>query len=140
MVPIEESLGCCQVLEWQQRLEDLRIRDLRSRRNAEHWAKEVDHLRELTRSQALKVDQLEEEMVRLENQMEQRQLDWETREVELETLEDEADKARSGEGRAGKHKDGSRLALPGNLASVWWWLPLSIAIDPLNAVDFKSIR
>ena len=114
-------------MEWQQRLEDLRIRDLRSRRNAEHWAKEVDHLRELTRSQALKVDQLEEEMVRLENQMEQRQLDWETREVELEALEDEADKARSGgEGRTSKHKDSSILALPGKLALVWWPSPLMV--------------
>ena len=39
------------MLEWQQKLEDLRLRDLRSRRNAEHWAKEVDHLRDLARSQ-----------------------------------------------------------------------------------------
>ena len=98
-------------------------------------------MRELTRSQALKVDQLEEEMVRLENQMEQRQLDWETREVELETLEDEADTARSGEGRTGKHKDSSRLVLPGNLALVWWWwLPPSIEMEPLFAVVLTSIR
>ena len=64
-------------------------------------------------SQALKVDQLEEEMVRLENQMEQRQLDWETREVEMETLEDEAAKARRGEGRIVKDMDSSKLTLPG---------------------------
>ena len=106
-------------MEWQQRLEDLRLRDLRSRRNAEHWAKEVDHLRELTRSQALKVDQLEEETVRLENQMEQRQLDWETKEVELETLEDEAAKARRGEGgRFVKDMDSSKLTLPGKFLPV----------------------
>ena len=108
-----------QVMEWQQRLEDLRLRDLRSRRNAEHWAKEVDHLRELTRSQALKVDQLEEETVRLENQMEQRQLDWETKEVELETLEDEAAKARRGDGGRGvKDMDSSKLTLPGRFSPV----------------------
>ena len=116
-----------QVLEWQQRLEDLRLRDLRSRRNAEHWAKEVEHLRDLARSQALRVDQLEEETVRLENQMEQRQLDWETREVELETLEDEAARARlrgeaGGGGRGPKgDMDSGKLTMPGRMVlSVGW--------------------
>ena len=108
------------MLEWQQRLEDLRLRDLRSRRNAEHWAKEVEHLRDLARSQALRVEQLEEETVRLENQMEQRQLDWETREVELETLEDEAARARRGEagggGRGPKGDvDSGKLTMPGKV-------------------------
>ena len=108
------------MLEWQQRLEDLRLRDLRSRRNAEHWAKEVEHLRDLARSQALRVDQLEEETVRLENQMEQRQLDWETREVELETLEDEAARARlRGEGGGGRgpkgNVDSAKVTMPGKI-------------------------
>ena len=74
-------------------------------------------------SQALKVDQLEEEMVRLENQMEQRQLDWETREVEMETLEDEAAKARRGEGRIVKDMDSSKLTLPGTFSTVKWCFP-----------------
>lgn len=100
-----------QILEWQHRLEDLRLRDLRSRRNAEHWSKEVEHLREFTRSQTLRIDQLEEEVVRLENQMEQRQLDWETREVELETLEDDA-AARRGDSRIGGEIESSKVRLP----------------------------
>ena len=115
------------MLEWQQRLEDLRLRDLRSRRNAEHWAKEVEHLRDLARSQALRVDQLEEETVRLENQMEQRQLDWETREVELETLEDETARSRlrgeaGGGGRGPKgDMDSGKLTMPGRMVlSVGW--------------------
>ena len=37
--------------------------------------------------QSRKLDQLEEENVRLENQLEQKQLDWETRDVELEELQ-----------------------------------------------------
>ena len=122
-----------QVLEWQQRLEDLRLRDLRSRRNAEHWAKEVEHLRDLARSQALRVDQLEEETVRLENQMEQRQLDWETREVELETLEDEAARARlrgeagGGGGRGPKGDvDSAKLTMPCNVFYVHWKMPLDM--------------
>ncbi len=99
------------VLEWQQRLEDLRLRDLRSRRNAEHWSKELEHLRELTRSQALKIDHLEEEVVRLENQMEQKQLDWETKEVELEALEDDRQK-HLGESKAGGDADVSKVKMP----------------------------
>ena len=61
---------------------------MRSRRQSERWSAEVDHLRELTTSQAKKIDQLEEELVRIENQVEQKQLDWETRQVELENLEE----------------------------------------------------
>ena len=33
------------VIEWQKKLEDIRLRELRSRRNADRWAKEVEHLR-----------------------------------------------------------------------------------------------
>ena len=43
--------------------------------------------RELSSSQSRKLDQIEEENVRLENQLEQKQLDWETRDVELEELQ-----------------------------------------------------
>ena len=43
--------------------------------------------RELCSAQSRKLDQLEEENVRLENQLEQKQLDWETRDVELEELQ-----------------------------------------------------
>ena len=45
------------------------------------------HGRELCGVQSRKLDQLEEENVRLENQLEQKQLDWETRDVELEELQ-----------------------------------------------------
>ena len=45
------------------------------------------HWRELCGVQSRKLDQLEEENVRLENQLEQKQLDWETRDVELEELQ-----------------------------------------------------
>ena len=33
------------VIEWQKKLEDIRLRELRSRRNADRWAKEVEHFR-----------------------------------------------------------------------------------------------
>ena len=50
------------------------------------YLKKLILLRDLTSSQAKKIDQLEEELVRMENQIEQKQLDWETREIQLETL------------------------------------------------------
>ena len=40
-----QILSSFQVIEWQKKLEDIRLRELRSRRNADRWAKEVDHLR-----------------------------------------------------------------------------------------------
>lgn len=52
-----------QVQDWASKLEDLRLRDLRSKRNAEHWCKEVEHLRDLTRTQAKKIDSMEEDLV-----------------------------------------------------------------------------
>lgn len=88
MSVLKQGPGTKQVSEWQKKLEELRLRELRSRRLSERWSAEVDHLRELTTAQARKIDQLEEELVRMENQIEQKQLDWETRAVELEALED----------------------------------------------------
>ena len=66
-------------------------RELRSRRHSERWSAEVDHLRDLTSSQAKKIDQLEEELVRMENQIEQKQLDWETKQIQLENLDEGMD-------------------------------------------------
>ena len=40
-----ERLFVLKVIEWQKKLEDIRLRELRSRRNADRWAKEVEHLR-----------------------------------------------------------------------------------------------
>ena len=92
---LKQGAATQQVLEWHKKLEDLRLRDLRSRRQSDRWSAEVDHLRELTSSQARKIDQLEEEIVRIENQVEQKQLDWETRQIELETLKEEETENKS---------------------------------------------
>lgn len=88
-----------QALEWQKKLEDLRLRDMRSRRSAEQWAKEVATLRDLSKSQSVKIGEMEEEIIKLENRMEQKQLDWEAQEAELETLKDDThgDEAEKGD-------------------------------------------
>ena len=75
-------------MEWQKKLEQVRLREMRWRRSAENVTKEVDHLRSLCHNQQTKIDQLEEELLRNETLLEQRQLDWETREVELENLQE----------------------------------------------------
>ncbi len=97
MNALKQGAGTKQVVEWQKKLEELRLRELRSRRQSDRWSKEVDHLRELVTGQAKKIDQLEEELVRVENQVEQKQLDWETRQVELETLEDQGETEKAKE-------------------------------------------
>lgn len=75
------------VLEWHKKLEDLRLQELRWRRQSERLQREVQHLTELSNNQAKRIDLLEEECVRLESIMEQRQIDWEIREVELENIQ-----------------------------------------------------
>ena len=84
---LKNSTGAKQVLEWHSKLENLRIKELHSRRNAEHWEKEVTVLRGLCKTETRKAEQFEDEVVRLESLLEQRQLEWETKEVELENTE-----------------------------------------------------
>ncbi len=90
MSALKQGAGTKQVIEWQKKLEDLRLKELRSRRQCERWSAEVDHLRELATSQAKRIDQLEEDLVKMENQVEQKQLDWETRQIELENGDEAA--------------------------------------------------
>ena len=76
-------------LDWQEKIEELRLKELRSRRTADSLVKEVEYLRDVTKTQAAKIDQLEVELLRSESQMENRELDWETRAMELEISEEE---------------------------------------------------
>ena len=66
LTTLKQGARTKQIQDWASKLEDLRLRDLRSRRNAEHWCKEVEHLRDLTRTQARKIDHMEEDLVRYE--------------------------------------------------------------------------
>ena len=76
-----------QILEWHSKLEDLRLKELHARRNAEEWEKEVLQLRDSAKNLKNRNEQLEDELVRLESKMEQRQLEWESHEVELEIFD-----------------------------------------------------
>ena len=79
--------GSKQVLEWHAKLEDIRLKELHFRRSAEHWEKEASSLHELTKNQAGRIDQLEEELVKMESTLEHRQLEFESRELELDRSE-----------------------------------------------------
>ena len=84
---LRHGSGTRQILEWHSKLEDLRLKELHARRNAEQWEKELFHLKESSKTIITRNEQLEEELIRMESLMEQRQLEWETHEVELEKID-----------------------------------------------------
>lgn len=86
---LKQGSATAQVLEWQKKLEDLRLRDLRSKRLADQMSQEVDHLTSINKGLTLRLEQCEEELIRIENRAEQRQLEWEKREMDLELLVNE---------------------------------------------------
>jgi centrosomal protein CEP290 len=79
--------GTKRVLEWHGKLEDIRLKELHYRRSAEHWEKEASSLRELTKTQAARLEQLEEELVKIESALEHRQLEYEARDIDLDQSE-----------------------------------------------------
>merc|ERR1712045_341799 len=81
---LKHNTGTKQVLEWHAKLEKLRIKELHSRRNAEHWEKEVSVLRDICKAETRKAENFEDEALRLESLLEQKQLEWESQDVELE--------------------------------------------------------
>ena len=82
---LRNSTGAKQVLEWHSKLENLRIKELHTRRNADHWEKEVIMLRDLCKTESRKAEQFEDEIVRLETALEHKQLEYETKEIESES-------------------------------------------------------
>ena len=83
---LKNNTGAKQVLEWHAKLENLRIKELHTKRNAEHWEKEVTLLRDLCRTESRKAEQFEDEVVRLETMLEQKQLEYESKEMEAENF------------------------------------------------------
>ena len=81
---LKNKSGTKQVIEWHSKLENLRIKELHSRRNAEHWEKEVSVLRDICNVETRKAENFEDEVVRLESLLEQKQLEWEAKDIELE--------------------------------------------------------
>ena len=81
---LKQSSATKQVIEWHSKLENLRIKELHSRRNAEHWEKEVSLLRDICKAETRKAENFEDEVVRLETLLEQKQLEFESKDVELE--------------------------------------------------------
>ena len=81
---LKHNSGTKQVLDWHAKLESLRIKELHSRRNADHLEKEITMIKEVCNVQTSKAEQFEDEVVRLESLLEQKQLEWESKEIELE--------------------------------------------------------
>ena len=102
---LKHGSGTKQVLEWHSKLEDLRLKELHARRNAEQWEKEVKHLKDLENSTKSRNEQLEEELVRLETMMEQKQMEWETHEIELEKIDIQNLKLEIGDNSLGESQN-----------------------------------
>ncbi|TNN17756.1 Centrosomal protein [Schistosoma japonicum] len=72
------------VLEWQERLSDLRISESKQRRQVERLKEQVRYLESLTQNQERQLKELELENCRLVKELDQRETQWEQREAELE--------------------------------------------------------
>jgi centrosomal protein CEP290 len=116
MAALKHNAGSRQVLEWHSKLEDIRLKELHFRRSAEQWEKEVISLRDHSKSQSLRIDQLEEELVKLETLLEHRQLEWESREMDLDHLEVSKGSAQEDNLLIGLEKSGGHEPDPGMAA------------------------
>nr|CAH8873522.1 unnamed protein product [Trichobilharzia regenti] len=72
------------LLEWQERLSDLRVSESSQRRQVERVKEQVHHLESLVQNQEAQLNQLELENSRLVKELDQRETQWEQREAELE--------------------------------------------------------
>ena len=113
LTTLKHNSGTKQVLEWHSKLEDLRIKELHARRNAEQWEKEVLMLRDISKTQTAKAEHFEDEVVRLESLLEQKQLEWETKEVDLENVDvNQIRNTLQSEQKTLSHSDSSNIGLP----------------------------
>ncbi|CAH8617612.1 unnamed protein product [Heterobilharzia americana] len=72
------------LLEWQERLSDLRVSESAQRRQVERLKEQVHHLESLVQNQETQLNELELENSRLVKELDQRETQWEQREAELE--------------------------------------------------------
>ncbi|CAH8566373.1 unnamed protein product [Schistosoma turkestanicum] len=74
------------LLDWQERLSDLRVLESTQRRQVERLKEQVRHLESLVQNQERQLNELELENSRLVKELDQRESQWEQREAELESV------------------------------------------------------
>ncbi|CAH8669932.1 unnamed protein product [Schistosoma rodhaini] len=74
------------LLDWQERLSDLRVSESTQRRQVERLKEQVRHLESFVQNQEKQLDELQLENSRLVKELDQRETQWEQREAELESV------------------------------------------------------
>ncbi|CAH8662035.1 unnamed protein product [Schistosoma haematobium] len=72
------------LLDWQERLSELRVSESTQRRQVERLKEKVRHLESIVQNQEKQLNELELENSRLVKELDQREIQWEQREAELE--------------------------------------------------------
>ena len=81
---LKQSKGTKHILEWHSKLENLRMKELHSRRKADQIEKQMNHVKEESLEYKKRNEHLEDELLRMESLMEQKQMEWERFEMEKE--------------------------------------------------------
>ncbi|KAJ0069801.1 hypothetical protein NL108_014667, partial [Boleophthalmus pectinirostris] len=89
---LKDAKGAQKVMEWQRRMEEARLQELRRSRELLVQKEETLFLKRLVQEQERNIQRLEEDMVQQNTLLEERQLAWDQRELELERQLDQYEK------------------------------------------------
>ncbi|XP_066505194.1 centrosomal protein of 290 kDa [Hoplias malabaricus] len=95
MATLKDTKGAQKVSEWQKKLEEAHLQELRKNRELVAQREEIRYLKNLVAEQEHIISSLEEELVQQNSLLEERQLFWDQREVELERKLDTYEKQQS---------------------------------------------
>ncbi|XP_055078613.1 centrosomal protein of 290 kDa [Periophthalmus magnuspinnatus] len=89
---LKDAKGAQKVMEWQRRMEEARLQEMRRSRELLVQKEETVFLKRLVQEQERNIQRLEEDMVQQNTLLEERQLVWDQRELELERQLDQYEK------------------------------------------------
>ncbi|XP_069620487.1 centrosomal protein of 290 kDa isoform X1 [Ranitomeya imitator] len=81
---LKDTRGAQKVTEWHQKMEELRLQDMKLTRELNQKKEEIKYLSNIISEQERTINNLEEELVQQRKFHEERQMSWDQREVELE--------------------------------------------------------
>ncbi len=83
---LKDNKGASKVAEWHAKITDIRLQELKSKREMERMREKVRYLERLVAQHEITVATLEEQQVLAAKDQEQQQIYWEQREMELEKM------------------------------------------------------
>ncbi|XP_056430371.1 centrosomal protein of 290 kDa isoform X2 [Hyla sarda] len=84
MSTLKDARGAQKVTEWHQKIEEMRLQDMKLTRELNQKKEEIKYLSNIISEQERTINNLEEELVQQRNFHEERQMSWDQREVQLE--------------------------------------------------------